>query len=242
MSHCSINIITVDGDIDGSSLMQITCLYVSVAYMADEDYPTHEPHKHGNRLSDIILGGQDGLVSILGLLLGLSAATNTTRVIIAGGLATIIAETLSMGAVAYTSMMADRDHYSAERKREHQANQSVVVPLSNSYTSTKGVKIYIYFPRANTKTSSPLPVVGTVPGSWSFEASFPIRLEENNGKIIAQTNAHVLGNWMSTNLVIFSAQLTFPNQPSGDGKLIIEKDNPSGLTQNSDYVSIPIRF
>ncbi len=123
-----------------------------------------------------------------------------------------------------------------------QANQSVVVPLSNSYTSTKGVKIYIYFPRANTKTSSPLPVVGTVPGSWSFEASFPIRLEENNGKIIAQTNAHVLGNWMSTNLVIFSAQLTFPNQPSGDGKLIIEKDNPSGLTQNSDYVSIPIRF
>ncbi len=100
--------------------MQITCLYVSVAYMADEDYPTHEPHKHGNRLSDIILGGQDGLVSILGLLLGLSAATNTTRVIIAGGLATIIAETLSMGAVAYTSMMADRDHYSAERKREHQ--------------------------------------------------------------------------------------------------------------------------
>ncbi len=78
----------------------------------------HEPHKRGNRLSDIILGGQDGLVSILGLLLGLSAATNSTRVIIAGGLATIIAETLSMGAVAYTSMMAARDHYEAERARE----------------------------------------------------------------------------------------------------------------------------
>ena len=78
----------------------------------------HEPHKKGNKLSDIILGGQDGLVSILGLLLGLSAATRSSRIIIAGGLATIFAETLSMAAVAYTSKMADRDHYAAERERE----------------------------------------------------------------------------------------------------------------------------
>lgn len=80
----------------------------------------HEPHKKGNRLSDIILGGQDGLVSILGLLLGLSAATSSSRIVIAGGLATILAETLSMGAVAYTSRMSDRDHYVAERERERQ--------------------------------------------------------------------------------------------------------------------------
>ncbi len=78
----------------------------------------HEPHKKKNRLSDVILGGQDGLVSILGLLLGLSAATHSTRIVVAGGLATIIAETFSMAAVAYTSKMADRDHYSAERARE----------------------------------------------------------------------------------------------------------------------------
>jgi len=78
----------------------------------------HEPHKKGNRLSDVILGGQDGLVSILGLMLGLTAATSSSRIVIAGGLATIFAETLSMAAVAYTSKMADRDHYAAERKRE----------------------------------------------------------------------------------------------------------------------------
>jgi VIT1/CCC1 family predicted Fe2+/Mn2+ transporter len=78
----------------------------------------HEPHKKGNKLSDIILGGQDGLVSILGLLLGLAAATKSTRIIIAGGLATIFAETLSMAAVAYTSKMADRDHYAAEKQQE----------------------------------------------------------------------------------------------------------------------------
>ena len=78
----------------------------------------HEPHKKGNKLSDVILGGQDGLVSILGLLLGLSVATSSTKIVIAGGLATIIAETISMGAVAYTSKMADKEHYAAERLRE----------------------------------------------------------------------------------------------------------------------------
>lgn len=85
----------------------------------------HKPHKKGNKLSNVILGGQDGLVSILGLLLGLSAATRSTRIVIAGGLATIIAETLSMGAVAYTSKMADRDHYRAEKAREEQEIRDV---------------------------------------------------------------------------------------------------------------------
>ena len=77
-----------------------------------------KPHRKSFRLSDIILGGQDGLVTILGLLLGLAAATKSSRIIIAGGLATIFAETLSMAAVAYTSRMADRDHYAAERAQE----------------------------------------------------------------------------------------------------------------------------
>ena len=85
----------------------------------------HEPHRKKNWISDIILGGQDGIVSILGLLLGLSAATHSTKIIIAGGLATIIAETLSMGAVAYTSKMADRDHYAAERIKEFKEIEEV---------------------------------------------------------------------------------------------------------------------
>jgi VIT1/CCC1 family predicted Fe2+/Mn2+ transporter len=77
-----------------------------------------KPHQKSFRLSDILLGGQDGLVTILGLLLGLAAATKSSRIIVAGGLATIFAETLSMAAVAYTSRMADRDHYTAQRAQE----------------------------------------------------------------------------------------------------------------------------
>ena len=75
----------------------------------------HDPHCRGSRLSDIILGGQDGLVNVLGV----AAATQETRIIIAAGLAATFAESISMGAVAYTSTMANDDLYLSEREREY---------------------------------------------------------------------------------------------------------------------------
>lgn len=71
-----------------------------------------------SKLSAIILGGQDGLVNVAGVILGLAAATAETRIIIAGGLAATFAESISMAAVAYTSALADRDYYQSELKQE----------------------------------------------------------------------------------------------------------------------------
>ncbi len=70
-------------------------------------------------LSDIILGGQDGLVNVLGVILGVAAATNNHKVIIAAGMAATFAESISMAAVALTSKMAERDHYYSELQREN---------------------------------------------------------------------------------------------------------------------------
>lgn len=77
-----------------------------------------ERHGGGGALSDIILGGQDGLVNVLGVILGVAAATPDARIVLAGGLAATFAESISMGAVAYTSTLADRDFYRAELERE----------------------------------------------------------------------------------------------------------------------------
>jgi vacuolar iron transporter family protein len=78
----------------------------------------HERHVRPGLLSDFILGSQDGLVNVLGILLGLSAATSDTTLIIIGALAALGAESVSMGAVAYTSTLARRKVYEAERTRE----------------------------------------------------------------------------------------------------------------------------
>lgn len=83
-----------------------------------------ENHKK-NRLSDIILGGQDGLVNVLGVILGVAAASQDTRIVLAGGLAAVFAESISMGAVAYTSKIAERDFYLSEREREKREMKEV---------------------------------------------------------------------------------------------------------------------
>lgn len=79
----------------------------------------YDPHRHESRLGDIILGGQDGLVNVLGVILGVAAATRDARIVIAAGLAATFAESISMGAVAYTSTLANDDLYLSEREREY---------------------------------------------------------------------------------------------------------------------------
>jgi VIT1/CCC1 family predicted Fe2+/Mn2+ transporter len=79
-----------------------------------------EAHKQGSWLRDVILGGQDGLVNVLGIVLGVTAAGAETRILVAAALAATFAESVSMGAVAYTSSLAERDHYRKELERERQ--------------------------------------------------------------------------------------------------------------------------
>lgn len=80
---------------------------------------THsESHAAPGLLSDFILGSQDGLVNVLGILLGLSSAGQTRSVILIATIAALAAETISMGAVAYTSTRARRLFYLKEEARE----------------------------------------------------------------------------------------------------------------------------
>lgn len=91
--------------------------------------PLHEPDVErpgiGRSLRDIILGGQDGLVNVLGLVLGVAAATAQLRIIIAAALAATFSESIAMGGVAYTSALAERDYYLAQRERERREVEEV---------------------------------------------------------------------------------------------------------------------
>ncbi len=82
------------------------------------------PHRHeGDKdwLRDVILGGQDGLVNILGIILGVLAGGGSETVLVAAGFAAAVTESLSMGAVGYTSTIADRDYYLAQQGVERSA-------------------------------------------------------------------------------------------------------------------------
>jgi len=67
---------------------------------------------------EFILGGQDGLVNVLGVLLGIAIATSSAKLVIIAGLAAAFAESFSMAAVAYTSAKAEEDYYCSEENKE----------------------------------------------------------------------------------------------------------------------------
>ncbi len=94
-----------------------------------------EQHARPGLLSDFILGSQDGLVNVLGVILGIAIAAHQQflagrledpfRIVVAGALAATFAESISMGAVAYTSTLARRDHYLKEKAREEREMREV---------------------------------------------------------------------------------------------------------------------
>jgi predicted membrane protein (TIGR00267 family) len=78
-----------------------------------------DPHRTESSISDVILGGQDGLVNVLGVILGVAAASEDVRMVLVAGLSATFAESVSMAAVAYTSTIARADLYESERAREY---------------------------------------------------------------------------------------------------------------------------
>ncbi|HLD41953.1 MAG TPA: VIT1/CCC1 transporter family protein [archaeon] len=78
----------------------------------------HEKPGLGSEMRDVILGWQDGLVNVLGIVLAVAAASVSAKTIIIAGLAATFAESISMAAVAYTSTKTARDFYLRERETE----------------------------------------------------------------------------------------------------------------------------
>ncbi len=114
---------------------------------------------------------------------------------------------------------------------------------TTTYTSGKGVKILVTAPLQSSKVVSPLTVSGSVPGSWSQEGQFIVRMLDGDGNKIGERAASLDGNWMTESLVPFTASLMFTVPSTGQGSLVLVKANPSGLPENDDSVVVlPITF
>lgn len=113
---------------------------------------------------------------------------------------------------------------------------------SSSASSVVG-DVDVSNPLPDQTVASPLVVYGRAKGTWYFEGSFPVKLLDAQGNVLAQAPAQAQGEWMTTDYVPFSAQLpAFTATPGTTGKLVLEKDNPSGLPQNAASVEIPVKF
>ncbi|OGL88661.1 hypothetical protein A3I42_01635 [Candidatus Uhrbacteria bacterium RIFCSPLOWO2_02_FULL_49_11] len=106
-------------------------------------------------------------------------------------------------------------------------------------------KVRVSEPLPHKLVGSPLEIIGEARGYWFFEASFPIRLLDQNDKVIASGIAQAQGDWMTEAYVPFRAELDF-TLPAGtdplQGTLVLVKDNPSGLPEHDDEFRVPVQI
>jgi VIT1/CCC1 family predicted Fe2+/Mn2+ transporter len=91
----------------------------------NENNQTH-PEAHGashtsklNWLRASVLGANDGIVSVAGLVVGVAGATDSSGAILTAGIAGIVAGAISMAAGEYVSVSSSRDTEKALLKKEH---------------------------------------------------------------------------------------------------------------------------
>ena len=120
----------------------------------------------------------------------------------------------------------------------NQNNSNAAPPVNKNYDDI----IRVTTPKSNELITSPLKVSGEARGTWYFEASFPVRIEDADGHVLVQQPMQATADWMTENFVPFEGMLNFQTPSTSDGFLILEKDNPSGLQQNADELRIPIKF
>ena len=70
-------------------------------------------------ISDIVIGLSDGLIIPFALAAGLSAAVNSTGIIVIAGICLIAAGSIAMGFGGYFTGKTEQNNYHSELKKEH---------------------------------------------------------------------------------------------------------------------------
>ena len=103
-------------------------------------------------------------------------------------------------------------------------------------------QIRIDSPRPGAQISSPVTITGEARGYYFFEASFPVTLVAENGDVLVESFATAGGEWMTTEFVPFTTTLEFEKGSHERGRLLLKRDNPSGLPENDATLEVPVLF
>lgn len=117
--------------------------------------------------------------------------------------------------------------------------QSFTQDIGNELEMTE--MIVIENPRPNQEISSPLTIKGRARGTYFFEATFPLRLVDENGNQIAEGYVEADGEWMTEDFVPFVGELEFETDAT-EGTLYLKQANPSDLPENDASLEVPVVF
>ncbi len=151
---------------------------------------------------------------------------------------------LAIGIVLGVRFLTGEDSWiCVDGKWVKHGNPSAPMPIEEcGNNNQENQEIVIFAPQANQIISSPFKIEGKAKGNWFFEASFPVKLVDANGKEIAVGHVQAIDDWMTENFARFNAELDFLLPETTIGTLIFHNDNPSGLPENDKEFSVFVRF
>lgn len=123
---------------------------------------------------------------------------------------------------------------------------SPTVEVSDATEVVIDQQVLIAQPSPERGLTSPVRIEGQAVGTWFNEGQFSIELRTDADEVIGTAQAEAEGEWMTEEMVPFSATLAYDNfavnPGETEGKLIFEKANPSGLPANDESVSMSVYF
>jgi hypothetical protein len=90
------------------------------------------------------------------------------------------------------------------------------------------------------EVKSPLSIEGEAKGNWFFEASFPIKILDEQGNVLGNSFAAAQSDWMTEDFVPFKGEISFNSEKEQKGFLVLQKDNPSDLPEFDEEIIIPV--
>ena len=107
-----------------------------------------------------------------------------------------------------------------------------------TYKNASVADVVVTNPTPGAVTGKTFTVTGKARG-WYFEASFPVKVLDANGKVLATGIAQAQSDWMTSEFVAFKAPITVPTSYIGKATPVLMKDNPSGMPENDASASFP---
>lgn len=129
-----------------------------------------------------------------------------------------------------------------EEPRKPKNKDDKISKEESAHIKSKEDLIVLNKPKPNSRISSPIKLEGKARGGWYFEASFPIKIVDEQENLLGENSAQAQGEWMTEKFVPFQSEISFDKPNTKEGKIILEKANPSGLEKNADELRIPIKF
>ena len=120
-----------------------------------------------------------------------------------------------------------------------EAPTATTTPPVATSTLPLSARVVVTSPKPNAEVGKTFVVSGNAPGNWFFEGSFPIKVVDSNNNFVGSGIAQAQGEWMTTEQVTFTSTITIDGY-SGPATVVLLRDNPSGMPENDDSVSVSV--